>query len=168
MGLQFFFVGRLIETKGIKVLVRMLNKLTNKVTVVVAGDGPLREYVQDSAKRYKNLTYLGRVENDHLPGYYSAADLLIVPSTVDEGWGFVAMEAISCGTPVVASQKGGLSDVVSSSVGKLVPANPDGFSKAIEIFIKDSNGLKKMSRNCRRYAIKNFGEDNVKDIIKHY
>lgn len=162
------FVGRLLETKGIKIIIKMLDTLNKNINLVIAGDGPLRDYVEKAVKENSNLRYLGRIENNRLPQYYSGADLLVVPSTVDEGWGFVAMEAISCGTPVVASKKGGLSDVVSPEVGTLVTLNQSKFKQAIEELYSSPVRLKKLKTNCRRYALKYFGDNNIQDIIKHY
>ena len=66
-------------------------------------------------------TFLGRRDQDELPYYYSAADVCIVPSHY-ESFGLVALEALACGTPVVASRVGGLTYIVEDGVnGFLVP-----------------------------------------------
>lgn len=166
---KVFFVGRLITTKGVNIMLDIIKDLDKNICLVIAGSGAMEGDVKESAKTYsKNFRFLGRVENVDLPLYYSGADILIVPSTVDEGWGFVVMEAVACGTPVIASNKGGLSDATSSSIGVLVKVNPDGFKKAIEYFYNHQDELAKLQRNCRKYAQKHFGESNVKEIIKHY
>ncbi len=163
-----FFVGRLIKTKGVLEILKSLKKLDKHIKVVIAGDGPLRLMVEQAAKEYPNLDFLGRVENYDLPEYYSAADLLLVPSLVDEGWGFVAMESISCGTPVISARKGGLSDVVNKDVGILIEPNAKELKEAMESFYKNRSSLQKLAKNTRKYAKKNFGEDSVKLIITAY
>jgi D-inositol-3-phosphate glycosyltransferase len=66
-------------------------------------------------------TFLGRRDQDELPYYYSAADVCIVPSHY-ESFGMVALEALACGTPVVASRVGGLTYIIEDGVnGFLVP-----------------------------------------------
>ncbi len=162
------FVGRLIETKGLGVLLKMIKTFPPGIQLVVIGDGPMKWAVEVAQKKSKNIVYLGRVENQNLPLYYSAADLVLVPSLVDEGWGFVAMEAISCGTPVLASQKGGLADVISAETGKLIISNAVSFKKWIEYFFHKKEELDKLTRNTRPYALKNFGEDSMEDILKTY
>ncbi len=162
------FVGRLIETKGLGVLLKMVKTLTLGVQLVVIGDGPMKSAVEAAQKKFKNIIYLGRIENQKLPLYYSAADLVLVPSLVDEGWGFVAMEAISCGTPVLASQKGGLSDVVSAKTGKLIIPSAINFKEWVEHFFYKKEELRELTNNTRPYALKNFGEDSMKDILKKY
>lgn len=162
------FVGRLIKTKGVIQVLKMLKDIDKNIKVYIAGDGPLRNEVEKSVSMNSNLIFLGRIENQDLDRYYSAADLLVVPSLVDEGWGFVAMEAISCGTPVVAAKKGGLSDVVSDKVGVLVKPEAKELKKAVEYFYYNPKKLQFLTENTRPYAKNNFGEDSIKLIIKAY
>lgn len=163
-----FFVGRLIETKGVGVLLEVIKKTKSNINFVIAGTGPLASEVEKTAKLGFNLNYLGRVENQNLPNFYSATDLVVVPSLVDEGFGFVVMEAVACGTPVLASNRGGLSDAVSESTGILFEPNTDQLENSIKNILSHPNILKEMQGNCRKYALKNFSESNIEDIIKAY
>jgi len=163
-----FFVGRLIETKGVGVLLEVIKKTKSNINFVIAGTGPLASEVEKTAKAGFNLRYLGRIENQNLPKFYSAADLVVVPSLVDEGFGFVVMEAVACGTPVLASDRGGLSDAVSKSTGRLFEPTVDELRSAINNIFSHPNTLKEMEVNCRKYALKNFSEENIEDIIKVY
>lgn len=162
------FVGRLIETKGVILLIESFKKINPSIELILIGDGPLKDYVTEQLNKYGNIKFLGRIENDDLTDFYSGADLLIVPSIVDEGFGFVIMEAISCGTPVIASKKGGLSDAVSSSTGKLIEPTISNIKECIEDFYKSKEKLEKLRSNTRKYALKYFSEGNVKEIIKAY
>lgn len=162
------FVGRLIETKGIKLLLQLLPNLNKKIQLVVIGTGPMGREIKRAEKHFLNFKYLGGIENNNLPDFYSAADLVVVPSLVDEGFGFVAMEALACGTPVLASKKGGLLDAVSTKTGKLVEPNGQNFKKAIERLFYNPTELNYLKSNCREYVLKNFSNKNILDIIKTY
>ena len=78
-GFYVLFVGRLVEVKGVKTIVKLAKKLQD-LTFVVAGSGPLSPYLEEESKKLKNLLFLGKVENSKLPIYYSAADTLLIPS----------------------------------------------------------------------------------------
>ncbi len=162
------FVGRLIETKGVKLLLDFLPYLDKKIQLAIIGTGPLSEDIKQAEKKYPNLTYIGRIQNQDLPLYYSAADLVVVPSLVDEGFGFVVMESIACGTPVIASNKGGLSDAVSLKTGRLVKPTSENFRKEIEFLFRNPQQINVLKRSCRTYALKNFSKENVSDIITAY
>lgn len=162
------FVGRLIETKGVKLLLELLPTLNKKIQLVIIGTGPLTNDIKRAEKNFLNLKYLDGIENNVLPTYYSAADLLVVPSLVDEGFGFVVMEAVACGTPVLASNKGGLSDAVSESIGKLVVPTAKNFADSIHYFLDNKKILKRLSDNARQYALINFSQKNIDDILRAY
>lgn len=162
------FVGRLIETKGVKLLLDLLPYLEKKIHVVIVGTGPLAEEVKKAEEEYPNLSYLGRIPNQDLPLYYSAADLLVVPSLVDEGFGFVVMEANACGTPVLASKKGGLSDAVSLDTGLLVTPTSKVMVSTINHLFSNPHKIEKLRSHCRNYAEKYFSNRNVLDIIRAY
>lgn len=162
------FVGRLIETKGIKLLLEVLSKLNKKIQLVIIGTGPLASEVKRAEKHFSNLKYLGGVENKDLPVFYSAADLVVVPSLVDEGFGFVVMEALACGTPVLASKKGGLSDAVSPKTGRIVVPTVQDFKEAIEQLFYHPAEINSLKSNCRDYALKNFSNKNILEIIRTY
>lgn len=168
-GFSVLFVGRLIPTKGVLILLDTIKSLRGKVKLIIAGDGALNERVKKAQQAYpEKINFLGRIENTQLPLYYSGADIVVVPSTVDEGWGFVVMEAVACGTPVIASNKGGLSDAVSPLIGRLVPANAPAFKKALEFFYQNQTERIKLQVACRKYASTHFGKENIKDIIHYY
>lgn len=162
------FVGRLIETKGVKLLLDLLPKLHKKIQLIIIGTGPLTDEVKKAEKRSSNIKYLGRIENNDLPVYYSAADLVVVPSLVDEGFGFVVMEALACGTPALASKKGGLIDAVSPKTGRLVEPTARDFKVAIGRLFSNPAEVNYLKSNCRDYALKNFSDKNILDIIRIY
>ncbi|WP_248897542.1 glycosyltransferase family 4 protein [Haloplanus halobius] len=89
---------------------------TLDVTVVFGGDGPAREDLEArAAERDVDAHFLGFLDRDELPAFYSALDAFVFPSPV-ETQGLVALEANACGTPVVGADEGALADTVEDGV----------------------------------------------------
>lgn len=97
-------------------------KLENAL-LVVGGDGPLRAELERAAPA--DARFVGRIDEDVLPAYYRAADVCVVPSRSLEGFGLVALEAAACGTPVIATDVGGLPEAVAGLADDLVVAADD-------------------------------------------
>ncbi len=115
-------VGNLLENKGHHIVVEALARLPD-FRMVIAGEGPERQALHDLASRTNVLArvqFLGRVDQDQLADCYSAADILVLPSS-REGWPNVLLESMACGTPVVATAVGGIPEIVTSpNVGRLM------------------------------------------------
>lgn len=164
------FVGRLIEVKGVNTIFKLTKDL-KAVTFVIAGSGPLSSSLQEEARRYENVIFLGKVNNRDLPFYYSGADVLLIPSKVikqeyEEGIPRVMIEALSCGLPVVSTRTGGIPDVFSDKIGFLTEESVRPMVRAVDTLYKNSRLLKQLSVKCRPYALKNFGPDNAEIISK--
>lgn len=131
-------VGYLVERKGHHVAIEALAKLIPDhadARLVIVGEGEERANLLELAKRLgveTRLTLTGALPNAELLQWYSAADVLILASS-REGWANVLLEAMACGTPVVASRIWGTPEVVASDdVGRLVSERSgDAFAKAI-------------------------------------
>ena len=139
------FVGRIEPLKGIDTLLQAMRRVFEAwpwchdrlCLMVVGGDNTngAREEMSEEMARLLDLrnelglerlvTFLGKRSQDILPYYYSAADVLVMPSHY-ESFGLAALEAMSCGTPVIASRVGGLSfTVVEGVTGYQVPHGDD-------------------------------------------
>jgi len=157
------FVGRLIDKKGIKILVKTA-KLLPKIQFIFIGTGPLTNYLKNL--NIKNILFLGQIKNDILPKYYSKYHIFCAPSLYEEGYGRTVMEAIACGTPVIASNRGGLPEALNSSVAILIkPTTTTTLKKAIIEMQKNYN---KYQKNCRHYALLNFSKKNLSLITSFY
>jgi glycosyltransferase involved in cell wall biosynthesis len=114
---RILFVGSLKAThrhKGVDVLLKALAilRLTVDASVTLVGDGdavPFYRAMAQSLGVEAAVTFAGRIGDEDLPGYYTASDVLVLPSTTEaEGFGIVLLEAQASGTPVVASRVGGI------------------------------------------------------------
>lgn len=162
------FFGRLIEEKGIKVVIDAIKLSDKRITFTIYGEGPLVDYVKKAAREYPNITYMGTIPPVLLPLHYSAADIVLMPTLNEEGFGRVAAEALFCGTPVVASNRGALPTIVNDSVGKIIEPTPQEIAKAVNFYFHNPNVLKKYAQNARKYAIGKFSKKNVGSIISCY
>ena len=99
------------------------------------------------------VVFLGKRGQDTLPYYYSAAEALVVPSHY-ESFGMVALEAMACGTPVIASQVGGLAFLVQDGVtGYSVPdQDPDALAERLKMLLGDSSAQAEMGLRAADYA----------------
>lgn len=162
------FVGRLVEEKGVNELLESVKVWNDDIILKIIGSGPLENEVKRVAAKYKNVEFLGIVDQDKLPLYYSGSDILIVPSTSEEGFGRVILESLSCGTPVIGSNRGAIPEAMDETVGKLIKVTPNNIKEAVEYFYENRERLKKLAQNCRAFAERRYSEENVQAIIKSY
>lgn len=119
---RFLFVGRLIERKGLDVLLEAVRAVSG-CELWVAGDGPLRPMLAAAAAQDDRIRLLGHTAGRALAEAYREADVLVVPSLY-EPWGLVVHEGLAYGLPVIATdQVGAADDLVQPGVnGEIVPA----------------------------------------------
>ena len=127
-------VGHLIERKGHDRVIEAMRQLPD-FDLMIVGEGPEREHLSRLARRVgvaNQIRLLGSRPHATLPEVYSAADALVLASS-REGWANVLLEAMACGTPVVASNIWGNPEVVTTAAsGVLMEENtPDGIARAV-------------------------------------
>ncbi|WP_439136215.1 glycosyltransferase family 4 protein [Pseudomaricurvus sp.] len=116
-------VGNLIELKGQHLLIEALKSLPD-ITLLLVGEGEARDSLEaqvSSANLKDRVRFLGNVQQPQLVDIYNAVDLVCLASS-REGCANVLLEAIACGTPVLATDVGGNPETINSSeLGKLTP-----------------------------------------------
>jgi D-inositol-3-phosphate glycosyltransferase len=166
------FVGRIEPLKGIDVLIEAMaialkdmNQLRDDVCLCIIGGDPDVEsdemgeemvHLQEIRQKLgiaDVVTFLGKRRQDVLPYHYSAAEVCVVPSHY-ESFGMVALEAMACGTPVIASRVGGLTYTVKDGrTGFLVPNDdPHALAKRIKLLLVDEDLRRDMGREATELA----------------
>lgn len=169
------FVGRIEPLKGIDILLGAATQIEDERdcrVLVIGGDNSAQEgemaHLRNLASRLgiaDRVTFLGAVDHERLPYFYSAADVCVVPSFY-ESFGLVALEAMACGTPVVASRVGGLAGTVrDSETGYLIPWRcPEPFAERIEILLGNEE-LRNAFGTAARESVERFRWANVAEAV---
>ncbi|MGD0994546.1 MAG: glycosyltransferase family 4 protein [Candidatus Bathyarchaeia archaeon] len=167
-------VRRLVYKNGIDTLIESANiavRKNPKITFLVVGKGPDLNNVQMRIRQLgieNNFRLTGFVKDEDLPFYYNAADFFVLPSKSGEGLPLVALEAMACGLPVIATNVGGISEILMEDYGKLVPSNqPELLAKAILEFSNIDFSSRKLE--LRAVMEEKFSWDkNVETLIGIY
>lgn len=160
------FAGRLAKNKGVDLLLQSAkNYEKENILTLIVGDGEELNNLRRMTKELelKNIVFLGNQSHDTLRKIYNISDVCAVPSR-QEAFGLVVLEAISCGTPVVATNQGGIPDIVNSSVGILIPEeNTLELENAISRIL--NNEIKFDSTYLAEYAKNNYRQDLLIDKL---
>ena len=178
------FVGRLDPVKGLDTLLEAMCNLTRRTSpelarkyclVIVGGDAEsaaeamqTADCLEDIRKVYDLpdlVMFLGARSQEMLAYYYSAAEVCVIPSRY-ESFGMVALEAMACGTPVIASRVGGLMYTVQDGVtGFLVPdRNPEALADKIDLILSDPDLRNRLGAQALE-ATHRFTWGNIADQI---
>ncbi len=171
------FVGRIEPIKGLDLLLQSVAAMeeTHIKALIVGGNMEqeaevvrLKEMAQ-SLGIEESLEFVGLVDQRELPVYYNAADVCLVPSYY-ESFGLVALEALACGTPVVASRVGGLSGVVHHGrTGYLVSGRcPEPYADSVEMIFSNKALQKSMGKAARERAEGMGWERVAQDTLRLY
>ncbi len=133
-GTTLLMVGRLVSLKGHKLAIQALVSLEN-INLLIIGEGEEENALKVLVEKLaigQRVKFLGTVAHSDLPAYYSAADALLLASS-SEGWANVILESMACGTPTIATNVGGTSEIICApEAGVLVKERTaEGIANAI-------------------------------------
>ena len=171
---MLLYSGRLIPEKGLEVLMEAFQRLRSSVgeiRLVIAGAAPptgLAENAHAARLRQQAGDWTFAPPTDEMADYYGAADLVVVPSLVEEALGRVPIEAMACGCPVVASAVGGMPESFASGLESLlVPAgDPAALAAKLEWAIRWREHSPKLGAICRQNVERRFSLDRQLDGIE--
>lgn len=185
---MLLFVGRIEPLKGLDVLIEAIGRYCRErrsekprlFLAIIGGEADTSQeamsvemaHLQDLRAQYgvtDVVTFLGKRSQDTLPYYYSAAEAVVMPSQY-ESFGMVALEAMACGTPVVASQVGGLAFLVQDGeTGFTVPAgDPEALCHRLKMLINDKELRTKMGEQAFVFAQEYDWEKITHRILQMY
>jgi len=164
------YIGRLSQEKGIMNLLAAMPQIQewdgdSEVEILIAGDGPLQEKVKrffDDRNFDNNVKFMGWIPHDEIPRYLNELALLILPSYT-EGLPFIMLEAMACGTPVLATPVGAIPDVIKDGETGFIMENnnPECIARNVKRALKYPT-IEKISKNARRLVEKEFTFENAK------
>jgi D-inositol-3-phosphate glycosyltransferase len=168
---NILFAGRIEPLKGVDTLLKAIAlirqrqpEVVRNVCLAIIGGDPWNDDPDDEMARLQELreqlrvadtvTFLGAKDQDVLPNYYAAAEMVVMPSHY-ESFGMVALEAMAMGTPVIASEVGGLAFLVRDGRnGFLVPSrDPEALAERIFTLLLDDACRTELGRQAREHAL---------------
>jgi glycosyltransferase involved in cell wall biosynthesis len=175
------FVGNTEDSKkGLVYLFEAMTMLPENVTLTIVDDGPPKKMTAaDMIKKYNlghRVKFTGKLSYDALVSIYSRKTILVM-SSLFEGFGLPAVEAMSCKTPVVVTTAGSLKEVVSPDCGILVPPkDPVALKEGIMKLLGDRKLRERMGESGRKWAVENFSWpvaakntlEVYKDVVREY
>jgi spore coat protein SA len=181
--IAILYVGRLAENKGVHLLIEAANDLIQEghnIKVIICGaagysNSKVTSYVQklyDLAYTHPDrFIFTGFVPHEKIADYYLACDLVVIPSEVDEGFCVVTIEALACGIAVVASNRGGMPEIIQEGTTGTLAEGPSIPSLKIKIkkFVSNREKFKIMAENGRKMVEEKFiWENTARTLTMNY
>lgn len=175
------FCGRLEPDKGIHKLLEALGAVENpRIKLLIVGSpffgrtqqsSFLRKLEQQARGLEGRVQFTGYIPNEALPTYYHLADVVCVPTLVEEAAGLVAVEAMACGRPVLATRSGGMPEYLAGSQAVLVDRGPDIVGQlawALQMLYEHPNLCREMgaagAQRARDFSVAAFYEHFVRIV----
>jgi len=166
-----FTVRRLVPRMGLEELIHAMKILVEhfeSVHLIIGGRGILGNRLKTSVSSLglkKYVTFTGYIDEENLPLYYQAADIFVLPTKDLEGFGLVTIEALACGTPVLATPVGANPEILKELDKNLLftGADAESMAKCILRFMSSHKGNNSLSEKCRKFAMQNYSWNKIVD-----
>lgn len=159
----FLFVSRLVPYKKADLAVEAFNELGFELRII--GGGQEEAILKKIAK--KNIKFLGRATDSILKKNYSEAKAVIFPA--EEDFGIVPVEAMACGTPVIAYGVGGVSEtVVAGKTGEFfIPQTKEALIEVVKNFNSKKYKVEDLRNHSKKFSAENFRK-NFKETVENF
>lgn len=171
------FIGNLIPVKGVNYLLEAFAQFMKDYRIAdaalyIIGDGREREYLTSLAGSLdikEKVFFLGRKPHVEIPLWLNIADILVLPS-ISEGFPTIIPEAMMSGVPIVASNVGGISEIITSGETGILtePGDIEHITKGIKFLLDDSMTRKKIIISAMEKSQKYTWENNALEYMKVY
>ncbi len=165
--LCFAYVGRLVHEKGLLLLLTAARRLRDQgygLRLKLIGDGSRRAFLERQARALsllEDIVFTGFLSGEVLKDALRDVDVLVMPSTCEETAGFSAIEFMMAGRLVIASDIGGLTEVVGDAGLKFEPGNADALVRSMREVLENRNVIGKFAGPARARALKLFGQERM-------
>lgn len=167
--INFLYAGRLIKQKGVENILLAFSKLEKKydnIHLFIAGDGPEGEFYKNKYND-KNIEFLGKLDYHELLQYYAKTDIFLYPPLWPEGLPTSILEAGLMECTVIATNQGGITEVINDNNGIIVNGDEDSLYNAMEKLILDRKLEDKLSKNLKEEIKNKFSwQVTAKKILK--
>ena len=169
--LNILFVGRIEERKGLIYLLKAFKILQEKfknLRLIIIGKGPLKKESEDYVKeqKLKEVVFEGEITKG-LSSYYKTADIFVSPAIFGESFGLVLLEAMACGTSIVAFSNEGYASFLKGKTAErfmVKPRDYKGLAKKIKILIESPKLRKKVAEQGIK-EVKEYSWDNIAEKV---
>lgn len=166
------YVGRLVPVKGVDVLIEAVPKILSvhpNVKLVIIGEGYARQHLSNLVRSLgidHKVYFAGYISDHEVRKILHHAEVQVIPSRY-EPFGIVCLEAMASGVPVVASDIGGLSEIMEDGVTglKVPPDNSDALASAVNRVLSDATLRDSISEKAREQVVKQFSWEAVVDMM---
>jgi len=166
---KILYIGRLIQEKGIKDILKISEEFKNCKFIFV-GEGPLQKLIKQKLIKYKNIKYIPFINNKRkLAEIYASSDIFILNSYATQKWeewfGIALIEAMSCGLPCISTDCIGPKEIITNNKnGILIPQkNQQVLKQAISKLLKNKQSRIKLGKQARKTAVQNY---DIKKLAK--
>lgn len=175
-----FTARRFTPRTGLDMLVKAHAKLAKKhpeLMLVMAGGGEQKAEIEAMVQSLgisDSVRFEGFIDESRLHVYYQAADLFVLPTRALEGFGLVSVEALACGTPVLGTPMGAITDVLKPFKPALLTreASVEAIEEGIEYWLERRDELEALGKGGREYVLNNFGWDivagKIEEVYREY
>jgi phosphatidylinositol alpha-mannosyltransferase len=164
-----FYIGRLEKRKGVKYLLKafaVLQETMPEAKLIIGGDGPDREKLEELAYdlELKNIEFLGFVSDEDKIRLMQSSTVFCAPALYGESFGIVLLEAMACGTPVVAGDNPGYAGVMQGrgELSLVDPRHTDDFARRLHMLLSDE-GLRKSWNTWAHEYVQQFDYSHIVD-----
>ena len=180
---RILFVGRLMEVKGVDVLIKAFSKFLNHESLAdyvldIVGDGPELDSLQQLSQQEQideKITFHGSKPKSEIADFYVNADLFVLPSRTTalgekEGLGLVILEAMMSGVPVIGTSCGGIKETIEHGrTGIIVPENDvDALHVAMVDLIQDVAKREQFSHHAHAEVARKYSSESLVDTMKQW
>lgn len=159
------YAGRLIEAKGVDILIRAVGSLGGDVTLRLAGTGPAEPDLRRMSAAMPGVVFEGAMPSADMPNFFNGLDVFVLPTVGRRGWteqfGRAAVEAMACGVPTVVSNTGELPQVVDEA-GAIVPTgDAHALAEVLAQLRGDTKRRERLAAAGRAHVLKRYTTEAV-------